>query len=196
MKKILALILCLVVLTALAACGSDTAETTAATTEATTEAPTSESAAPSESADAHDHTHINYRGRETRFTADDLVAVEGRECDFTYDQNDSTIYIYNDVTVDELHFSQVQFSFAENYTRISATYSAAQDATEEQIKKDTEEAMQTYRDALTALYGEGATGEQHGSTYVSWSDHTGNYIILTQINDTTVQVAYYLYATA
>lgn len=193
MKKILALILCLALLTALAACGSDETSVTASNEGVT---PTSETADVSDSSEEHDHTHINYRGRETVFTAEDLVEIEGREWDFTYDQSGSTIYIYNDVTVDELRFSQVQFSFTDSYARVSATYSAEQGATDEQILQDTEEAMQTYLDALTAIYGEGASGEQHGSTYVSWNDHSGNYIILTRINDTTIQVAYYIYATA
>ncbi|MBE6985598.1 MAG: hypothetical protein E7434_08350 [Ruminococcaceae bacterium] len=210
MKQILSLLLCLVMLFALVACSNEKSaeETTAAPSNApidaeTTAAPESndDNASEEQPSEEHDHTHINYRGRQTMFTADDLSEIEGREYDFTYEQNGNPIYIYNNVTVDNMSFTQVQFSFSEANVRVSCTYTASKGTEEapvsdEDIQKETDEKLASYKSALTAIYGEGAQGEQHGSTYTSWSDHSGNYIIMTRINETTVQVAYYICATA
>ncbi len=211
MKKILAIILCLVMLLSLAAC-SNTATDTAE--EDTTAAPETESqsasetnapetdASESESAEEadgeeHDHVHINYRGRTEYFDADDLAEIEGRERDFVYEQGEYNLYVYNNVTIDGMDFTQVQFTFNGTTARVSATYSTnmlltEQAPTAEEIEKDTEEKLAFFNETLSAMYGEGTVGEQHGSNYTSWSDHTGNYIILTRINESTIQVAYYI----
>lgn len=192
MKKLIALILCLMMLTALVAC-ADSGETTE-NTNAQAENNTS-----SAEGEQHDHNHISYRDRVYVFTPEELAAIEGRDCDFTYEQNDSVIYIYNNIAVDGMDFTQAQFTFAEDHNRISCTYTADKGTDEapraaEELLADTEGQMTAYRAALTAKYGEGVESEQHGSKLISWSDHTGNYIILTRINDTTIQVAFYIYA--
>ncbi len=213
MKKLLAIVLCLAMLFAFAACSEEkpAEETTEAPSEAhdhehdTTaaseniEAPEGSEASSDEdaTAEAHDHTHINYKGREEYFDQNDLEEIEGRGCDFVYEQGEYNIYIYNGLTVDNMEFTQAQFTFNGTTARVSCTYSAAvgneeNPLSEEETKTVTEGKLAEYKKALTAIYGEGSTGEQHGSSYVSWSDHTGNYIILTRINETTVQVAYYI----
>ncbi len=214
MKKILAIVLCLAMLFAFAACSEETpAETTADTTAAddhehdTTAAPenieapdaseTPDASEEEPTAEAHDHTHINYKGREAYFDQNDLAEIEGREWDFVYEQGEYNIYIYNGLTVDEMEFTQAQFTFNGTTARISCTFSTAvgneeDPLSDEEVKTVTESKLAEYKKALTAIYGEGSTGEQHGSSYTSWSDHTGNYIILTRINETTVQVAYYI----
>ncbi len=162
------------------------------------EEPSADEEEPTE-AEAHDHTHINYKGQVQIFTPEDLVAIEGRECDFTYEQNGSTMYIYNNVTVDEMNFTQVQFTFNKDHNRVSCTYSvnkgteeAPRDAAE--IAAEVAEVLSSYEQSIAKIYGEGLRSEQHGSQLISWNDHTGNYMILTQINDTTVQLAYYIYS--
>ena len=205
MKKILAIVLCLAMLFALAAgsqekTDAETTETTVASEEVTNAVETdtaTEAATDATDADAHDHTHINYKGRETYFDQNDLVEIEGREWDFVYEQGEYNIYIYNELTVDEMDFTQAQFTFNGETARVSCTFSTAvgyeeQELTEDDIKTITEDKLAEYNTRLTELYGEGSSGEQHGSTYTSWSDHSGNYIILTRINETTVQVAYYI----
>ena len=198
MKKLFTLLLCLVLVLSLVACGGKDAETTSETV--APEAP-SDTAEGSESVseEAHDHTHINFNGQVTVFAPEALAGIVGRECDFTYDQNGSTMYIYNNVTVEGLLFTQVQFSFNEDHNRISCTYSANTGDAENprdpaEISAEIQELLENYEKNIEAIYGEGAHSEQHGSSLVSWRDHTGNYIILTQINDTTIQLAYYIYA--
>lgn len=188
MKKLFALLLCLVLSVSLVACGGADETTTADTN------PTESS-----SEEAHDHTHINYKGQVQIFTPEDLSNIEGREWDFTYDQNGTTIYIYNNVTIDDMTFTQVQFTFNEDHNRISCTYSinkgteeAPRDAAD--IAAEAAEVLQAYEQSIAKIYGEGLHSEQHGSQLVSWNDHTGNYMILTQINETTIQLAYYIYA--
>ncbi|MBE6928621.1 MAG: hypothetical protein E7467_09115 [Ruminococcaceae bacterium] len=208
MKKFLAIILCFAMLSVLVACKSEEKPEIADPSEsaATNESTPPTASLPSEeltSEDAneeHDHTHINYKGRVAVFTPEDLESIEGRACDFTYEQGENTLYIYNKVSADGMDFNQVQFSFGEDHVRVSATFSADKGteeapATAEQIKEQTENALKDFNSKLTAIYGEGSVGEQHGTSYTSWSDHTGNYIILTRINETTIQVAYYIYAT-
>ena len=206
MKKFFALLLCLVLLISLVACGSPEEETTEKTentenvaTESQNQSEDQENTEEAASEEAHDHTHINYKGQETVFAADALAQIEGRECDFTYEQNGNMIYIYNTVEVDGMSFKQVQFTFSEDHNRISCTYTVDKGTeeapkAEEEIKAEVEKTLGDYEQALAAIYGEGARSEQHGYELVSWNDHSGNYIILTQINDTTVQVAYYIYA--
>ena len=194
MKKLIALILCLMMLVSLAACGGEEAAPTEEDEHVHTEDTTTGEA------DEHaDHNHISYREQQYVFTPEELTAIEGRECDFTYEQNESVIYIYNAIEVDGMDFTQAQFTFAEDHNRISCTYTADKGTeeaprSEEDIFADTEGMMTAYRATLTEKYGEGVETEQHGSKLISWSDHTGNYIILTRINDTTIQVAFYIYA--
>lgn len=178
MKKLLVLLLCCLLLAALAACAekSDPAPSGPPDTTST--------AAPSESSDeAHDHNHIGYKGLESvNFTIEDAAAAEGRNPDFTVDQSDTTIYIYNDVTLDELTFTQVQYTFSETGNRISCTYTA---------DSGLDTVLESYKSAMTALYGEPSEGGNDYPTY-TWHDHTANFVMLTQLNDTTVQLAFYL----
>ena len=187
MKKILALFLCVLLTVGLFACGGETeSETsTSASTEAT-EAPTSalvETPADIETApteEVHDHLHINYKGLSSRsVTLDDIKAAEGREPDFEFTAGDTTYYVYNNVTLDELTFSQVQFSFSDSSLRVSCTSST---------QTDPSEAVSAWNTALSAIYG---TPSESGGNY-TWSDGSGNYITLCAINETTAQLAFYL----
>ena len=196
MKKLLALLLCLAFMICLVACGEAELEEKNEQEEKGTEISQDST---QESGEEHDHNHIGYKGQTTVFAPEALAQIEGKECDFTYEQNDATLYIYNNVVVDNMTFTQAQFSFAEDHNRISCTYTV-DDGTEEApkdaelIKTEVAELLSSCEQSLVALYGEGARSEQHGYELVSWRDHTGNYIILTQINDVTIQVAYYIYA--
>lgn len=189
MKKLIALLLCLVMLAALSACSKEEQS------ETTTDPQPSQQES-TQAQDAHDHVHINYRGIETRFTVEDMTALEGRECDYLYDQNGTTIYIYNEIEFDSLYFTQVQYSFTEAYDRVSCTYTADPELDAAQIEQDTERVLAEYKQILTDTFGEGTESEQHSGTYFNWIDHTNNYIILTRINETTIQVAYYICAEA
>lgn len=186
MKKLLALLLCCVLLVCLlTACIDDISEpdepeaSVATPADIETEAPATELA--TEAPEEHDHVHINYKGLETAgYTLDDVIAAEGREPDFSFDVGDATYYAYNDVTLEDMTFTQVQFSFSDTGNRISCTYSGDGDQTA---------VMDGYREALTALFGEPTVS---GSTY-SWRDgHTDNYVMMTALNETTVQVAFYI----
>lgn len=204
MKKLLALILCLSLLACMAACGVAEESEPANNGESVSTEPSGSGEEPisteeNTAGEEHDHNHISFNGQVQVFTPEQLTEVVGKEHDFTYDQNGKTIYIYNDLTVGALTFSQVQFTFNEDHNRISCTYSvdggteeAPRDAA--QIESEALAVMESYEAAMVELYGEGTASEQHGTTLISWTDHTGNYIILTQINDTTVQLAYYIYA--
>lgn len=179
MKKLLVLLLCCFLLAALAACAEKTEPS--APSESTQP---SASSVPSESNnEAHDHNHIGYKGLESvNFTIDDAAAAEGRTPDFSVEQSGTTIYIYNDVTLDELTFTQVQYTFSETGNRISCTYTA---------DSGLDEVLESYKSAMTALYGEPTEGGNDNPTY-TWHDHTANFVMLTQLNDTTVQLAFYL----
>lgn len=196
MKKLLAFVLCLLMLFAMTACVSQKVDDT--TTGADEVTDTTENNAAQEDEHAG-HNHISYRDCATVFTPEQLVQIEGREHDFTYEQNEATIYIYNGITVDTMEFTQAQFSFDEDHNRISCTYTAdkgTEDAPKsaEDIQKETDDRLASYIEVLTQKYGEGVSSTQHGNQLTSWSDHTGNYIIVTRINDTTIQVAFYIYA--
>lgn len=183
MKKILALLLCLLLLTALAACKDSTSETTPSSDAAASDAaPDATTAPPTE--EEHDHNHISYKGlADTSYTIEEVAAAEGRAPDFSVDQYDTTIYIYNNVTLDELTFTQVQYTFSDTGNRISCTYTA--DSGLDKILED-------YKSAMTALYGAPAEGTGATPSY-TWRDgHTANFVMLTQLNDTTVQLAFYL----
>ncbi len=199
MKKLIALFLCCALFAGLtAACGytdpdaptavDPTAEPGASVvtpadiaTEAT--AAPSETDAPTEATEEHVHNHVNYKGLQSAsYTLDDVAAIEGRQPDLTYDVDEATtLYIYNDVELDELLFTQVQFSFGDACNRISCTCGG-----------DEEQSVTIDRilQYMTEQYGEPTAS---GDTY-RWGDgHTANYATLTALNETTVQLAFYFY---
>lgn len=179
MKKLLALSLCCILLVCLlTACSGDppvpTEEVTPSDIE--TEAPATDA-----EPEAHDHTHINYKGLETAdYTLDDVVAAEGRDPDFQFDVGDQTYYAYNNVTMNDLLFSQVQFSFGDAYNRISCTCGGDEEQTV---------TIDRILQSMTTQFGEPAASE---STY-TWRDgHSSNYAMLTVLNETTVQLVFYI----
>lgn len=188
MKKLIALLLCCVLpVCLLAACGTDGAETpeteanpsVATPADIATEASASERV--SEASEEHDHEHINYKGLDAAsYTLEDVVAAEGREPDFSFDVGETTYYAYNDVSLDELTFTQVQFSFSETGNRVSCTVSG---------DGGTDAALETIRAAMTAKFGEPSASE---NTYSWYDGHTANYAMLTVLNETTVQLAFYI----
>lgn len=189
MKKILALFLCMLLVFGLAACGVETEPEASASDDPaeTAEAPTSEQAEtpadietiPTE--EVHDHLHINYKGLEKKSaTLEDVAQAEGREPDFDFASGENTVYAYNNVTADGVSFTQVQFTFGADNVRISCTVSG----------ENTEEGMTLCRDAMTTLYGDPT---ESGGIF-TWRDHTGNFVTLMTLNETTVQLAYYLCA--
>ena len=105
------------------------------------------------------------------------AAAEGREPHFEFTAGDITYYVYNNVTLDELTFSQVQFSFSDSSLRVSCTSST---------QTDPSEAVSAWNTALSAIYG---TPSESGGNY-TWSDGSGNYITLCAINETTAQLAF------
>ena len=113
-----------------------------------------------------------------------MAAAEGREADFSFDVGETTYYAYNNVTMDALSFTQVQYSFNEGYVRISCTYSA---------EADLEEIYSLWEQEMSGLYGASSALSEDGSV-IKWADHTGNYVTLTYLNDTTVQLCFYLTA--
>lgn len=186
MKKLIALLLsCALLVCLLAACVGDTdptASTEAAVSTATPSDIATEAAVTTEETEAHEHTHINYKGLETAdFTLDDVTAAEGRAPDFTYEmENTPTLYIYNDVTLGDLTFTQVQFSFSDTGNRISCTYTS---------EEDPSAVAERYAASLTAGFGE----PNMSDNLYSWYDgHTANRLTLTVLNETTVQVAFYI----
>lgn len=190
MKKLLALLLCCALLVCLlAACSGDSDASAVTPSDVETEAPATETGTEAPATEAgteeHDHTHVNYKGLENGdYTLDDVIAVEGREPDLTYEVDETTtLYIYNDVTLNDLFFSQVQFSFGDSYNRISCTCGG-----------DEEQAVTVDRilQSMSQVYGEPTAS---GDTY-RWGDgHTANYANLSVLNETTVQLAFYFYAT-
>lgn len=172
MKKILALLLCCVLVVGLfAACQDATTPTESETDHVFDET------APQEE---HNHNHVNYKGLTAAATTlEDVVAVEGREADFSFEANGVTYYAFNNVTMDGLSFSQVQYSFGD-HVRISCTSTTDDPAGVEA----------SWNEAMTALYG--APSESDGM--IRWADHTGNFITLTQLNEDTVQLCFYLVA--
>ena len=191
MKKILALLLCAAVISGLCACSKKAEEVSVNTGAAAPEAPVTtvyEVPVTTVSEAEKHHVHVNYKGLSHIYTPEDMEAAEGRPCEFTAGEGEDTLYIYNNVTADGMTFSQVQHTFHKDYNRISCTYSS---------KTDTESMMGSFRETLTGIYGEAAHQEGHeGTDLWIWMDHTGNYVILTRINEDTIQVAYYIYAPA
>ncbi len=183
MKKLIVLTLCLALLiSCFAACKSGKDNTTGSTVAAGTTVPAESATDPQPPADA---TRINYKGLETAtFTEAEMKAAEGRDQDFDVPQGDAVMYIYNNVTLDTLAFTQVQYTFSEQFNRISCTYTGeGPDAT-----------LENYKAAMTAIYGEptsSTTGD--GQTIYSWHDGvSANYLQLMLLNADTVQLVFYL----
>lgn len=183
MKKTFALLLCLLLALNLFACSSQDAQTEEPTT---TAAPVqSESVSEQSETVPEPKTTLDFNGLTGKgFTLADVEEAEGRSCDFSFDENGTTVYVFNDMTVDQLYFSQVQLSFGER-TRISCTLSG------ESVTADT---LNEYAGQLTNLYGEPSTDDTAAPTLWSWTDAQGNYAMLSMINDTTMQLAYYFIA--
>ena len=183
MKKTFALLLCLLLALSLFACKSQDAQTEEPTT---TAAPAqSESASEQSDAAPEPKSTLDFNGLTGKgFTLADVEKAEGRSCDFSFDENGTTVYVFNEMTVDQLYFSQVQLSFGER-TRISCTLSG------ESVTADT---LNEYAGQLTNLYGEPSTDDADAPTLWSWTDAQGNYAMLSMINDTTMQLAYYFIA--
>ncbi len=178
MKKFFAIFLsCVVLLSLGAACsGKETEETTAATEQMTIVPVETEGQA------VQTENFINYKGLHTcDYTELDMQGAEGRAPDFSFDSNGVTVFAYNNVSLNDLEFTQVQYSFGDT-NRISCTVST----------EEPEAVMSDYLAAMTALYGNAAEG---GGIY-TWRDSTANYVMLTQLNDTTVQLAFYFSETA
>lgn len=188
MKKLFALLLCCVLLAALfVGCGSEDSitppfltpsdlETAAPETTAAADA----SAASEEAAPVQDGG-INFKGLSTgTVTLEDVKKAEGREPDLEFAVGEVPYYAYNNVTLDDMTFAQVQFSFNEGNVRISCT-ATAEDGLDGLIA--------AWNTSVSARYG--APSENNGTYH--WSDGTGNYIMLSALNETTVQLAFYLY---
>lgn len=167
MKNLLTLLLCAVLLCSfLSACSAaPDAESTEKTAVSVTQ--------------ASDIPGINYKGLSRRtVTLEDVKAVEGREPDFVYSpQENTTFYIYNDVTMDGLSFSQVQFFFGESFARASCAY----------IGDDPDGVLEQWKTAMTDLYGEST--ESDG--VFRWEDSLGNYCTLC-IEEGITQLAIFL----
>lgn len=186
MKKLFALLLCCAVLAGLlTGCIEDVpapdAPAEASVAVVTPADVATEPAAQTDATEEHDHVHINYKGLVSAdYTLDDVAAAEGREPDFSFDVGDQTFYAYNNVTLNDLTFTQVQFSFSETGNRISCTVSG---------DEDTAAVMDRIRQSMTAQFGEPSASE----TAYTWRDgHTANYAMLTVLNETTVQLAFYI----
>lgn len=172
MKRFLALLCCLL-LTALAACSGG--DTTVSSSESTAQAETT-------SAPSSEEKRIAYKGLSSAaFTTEDMAAAEGREPDFVTDNAGVTLYIYNDVTLEDLTFTQVQYTYGEDNNRISCTYTA---------ESGLETVLEACRSSMSALYG--APAERESPVSYAWQDSFGNYVLLSQLNETTVQLVFYL----
>ena len=128
----------------------------------------------------HDHNHINYKGlNSASYTLDDVISAEGAEPAFSFEVGEVTYYAYNDVTEAGLHFSQVQHCFMGEYNRVSCTSSG---------EEDPATVLAQWRQAMTELYGEPMVSD---NDMCRWTEHTGNYVTLTQLNEDTVQLCFY-----
>lgn len=193
MKKIIAVLLLLAMLLTLVACSTEEEAESSSSTEETTTTPVQE--VDQSEDDHHDHVHISYRGVSHRFDPEEMEKIEGKPCDYTSDANGTTLYIYNNVSFDDLYFTQIQYTFSDTTTRISCTYNVGSDLGEEERAAELAEIQSSYLAILSEVYGEGSVSEHSdGNTTVTWRDDLENYIYLTQINDTTLQVCFYLCA--
>lgn len=188
MKRILLALLCLSLL--LAACSKKKAPSGPSASQTVTQSeapseplspaqPTQSPATEVSEEPSATESGIAYRSLSGTSTVEDMEAAEGRAPDFTFESNGTTVYAYNDVTLpDGLFFTQVQFSFQPDYVRVSCTYTA-------------QENLDTVRGewcaVMDGLYGASAAGSMQ-----TWSDAHGSYAMLTQLNDTTLQLAFYL----
>lgn len=201
MKKLIALLLCCVLCLSLFACTKEPAETEAPTDhiheenddhEAGTQPSedlSGEEEEPTESqpaADDHsDHAHINYKGLTSGATTlADVEAAEGKAPDFSFESNGVTYYAYKDVSFNHFEFSQVQISFSEDYVRISCTYTA---------EEGLDEIYAQWNETMIHDFGEPSQISENENV-TKWTDHTGNHVTLSQLNETTVQLCYYLVA--
>ena len=196
MKKFIALVLCLIMVAAcFSACSKDDAETTAPSktepTDDVTEPIVTESSSEEhrteEPSTEPKPLHLNFNGLETAtYTPADMAAAMGREPDFVSEQPNTTLHIYNNVVLGDMTFSQVQFSFNGDYNRISCTIS---------VDGGLDEVLEGCRTSMTEIYGEPNVQDSEPPIY-SWRDgYTDNYAMLTTLNETTVQLAFYLYHT-
>ena len=108
MKKTFALLLCLLLALSLFACKSQDEPTTTAAP-ARSEAVSEQGETASGTKATLDFNGLTGKG----FTLADVEKAEGRSCDFSFDENGTTVYVFNEMTVDQLYFSQVQISFGE-----------------------------------------------------------------------------------
>lgn len=200
MKKMIAVLLLLTMLLTLAACAtkekaspSKEDEKSSSSLEGTTTAPLQE-VDPSE--DVHEgHHHIAYRGVSHRFDLEEMERIEAKPCDYSSESNGTTLYIYNNISFDGLDFTQIQYTFSDASTRVSCTHSVSSDLSEEERAAELAELRQKDTAILNGLYGEGNEAENSGGIpTVSWRDDIGNYILMMQLNDTTLQVCFYLCA--
>lgn len=183
MKKYLAVILCvLLVLAVMAGCSE---ETETSDPHAGHDHGAAEEIIPADTAaQSHDHNHINYKGLSSAsYTLEDVIAAEGAEPAFSFEAGEITYYAYNDITEAGLYFSQVQHSFMGEYNRVSCTSSG---------EEDPAAVLAQWQQAMTALYGEPLVSD---NGMLRWTEHTGNYVTLTQLNEDTVQLCFYFTAT-
>lgn len=207
MKKIIALLLLLTMLLTLAACATKEKNSPSkedenhspsleqedtSSFEETTTAP--QEVEPSEA--AHEgHHHIAYRGVSHRFDLEEMERIEGKPCDYSSESVGATVYIYNNISFDGLDFTQIQYTFSDASTRVSCTHSVSSDLSEEERAAELAELRRKNTAILNGLYGEGNESENSGGiSTVSWRDDIGNYILMMQLNDTTLQVCFYLCA--
>ena len=189
MKKILALILCGLLCLSLFACNNAPAEVEDDHSghdhvEEEIQQPSEETG--NEAADDHsDHHHVNYKGLTSGATTlADIEAVEGKAPDFSFEAGGNTYYAYNNVTFDNLTFDQVQISFNEGYVRISCTRTS---------ESGLDEIYAGWDAAMREMFGDPAQISETENV-AKWADHTQNFVTLTQLNETTVQLCYYLCA--
>ena len=188
-KKIIALLLCGLLCLSLFACNTAPVEDDGHNHEEYVEdtaTPTEDAEAETQPADDHsDHAHINYKGLTSGATTlADVEAVEGKAPDFSFEAGGNTYYAYNNVTFDSLTFDQVQISFGEGYVRISCTRTT---------ESGLDEIYSGWDEAMKGMFGTPSQISENENV-AKWADHTGNYITLTQLNETTVQLCYYLVA--
>ena len=182
MKKLIALLLsCALLVCLFSACGTEAPTNSTTQTEESVAEATELTPSDIETEAPVANEYINYKGLTTAdYTLDDVIAAEGREPDFNFEVGDTTYYAYNNVTLEDMTFTQVQFSFTDAGNRISCTYSGDEDQTA---------VMDRFCDSLSGMFGSCTASE----TMFSWTDGlTANYVMLTALNETTVQVAFYI----
>lgn len=195
MKKYLAGLLCIVLIFALmAGCSGEEASDPHAghnhgeATESLTPSDSQESHDHGEeqttpTQESHDHNHVNYKGLSSAsYTLEDVIAAEGVEPAFSFESDGVTYYAYKNVTMGELRFSQVQHSFMGEYNRVSCTISG---------EEEPATVLANWEEIMTELYGTPVASE---NDMLRWTEHTGNFVTLTQLNEDTVQLCFYFTA--